>query len=60
MDHSTKYAYENGKIPTRYYNQLDDTRSITEKYNESHKAVLDQLTESDETTEIIITTTTGR
>ena len=48
MDINTKIANDRGMIPTRYFNQLDDTRSIHEKYMEAHDFFMGQYADVDE------------
>ena len=57
MDINTKIAKDLGRIPPRYLNQLDDTKTVNEKYQETRMQILESLTEEDDevTTEIIVT-----
>ena len=56
MDINTKVAKDLGRIPPRYLNQLDDTKTVNEKYQETRMQILELLTEEDdEVTEIIVT-----
>lgn len=57
MDINTKIANDRGMIPTRYFNQLDDTRSIQEKYIEAKDFFMSEYTDIDEeeTTTVHIT-----
>ena len=48
MDNTTKAAKELGRIPTRYLNQLDDTKTALEKYQETRKQLLDSFVEDDD------------
>ncbi len=52
MDNTTKLAEYLGRIPTRYLNQLDDTKSALEKYQEQRRKFLETLIE-DEDDEVI-------
>lgn len=57
MDINTKIAKDFGMIPTRYFNQLDDTRSIQEKYIEAREFFMSEYADVDEeeTTAVHIT-----
>ncbi len=48
MDINTKIAKDFGMIPTRYFNQLDDTRSVQEKYMEARDFFMSEYTDIDE------------
>ena len=48
MDINTKIAKDFGMIPTRYFNQLDDTRTIQEKYIEAREFFMSEYVDVDE------------
>ena len=58
MDNTTKVAKDLGRIPIKYLNQLDDTKTALEKYQETRQQLLDSLAEED--TEELITEITIR
>ncbi len=48
MDINTKTAIQNDKLPTRFLNQIDDSRTVEEKYLEYRKEMIETLTNSDD------------
>ena len=56
MDINTKISIQNDKLPTRFLNQIDDSRTVEEKYLEYRKEMIETLTNSDdEETKVHIT-----
>ena len=56
MDINTKSAIQNGKLPTRLLNQIDDSRTVEEKYIEHRQEMIETLTNNDnEETNVAIT-----
>ena len=47
MDNTTKTARNLDRIPARYLNQLDDTKTPLEKYQETRKQLLNSFAEED-------------
>ncbi len=42
MDINTQYAWDHKKIPTRYFNQLDGSRSIQQKYIDTKQEIMEE------------------
>ena len=56
MDINTKISIQNDKLPTRFLNQIDNSRTVEEKYIEYRKEMIETLTNSDdEETKVHIT-----
>ena len=56
MDINTKSAIQNDKLPTRLLNQIDDSRTVEEKYIEHRQEMIETLTNNDdEETNVAIT-----
>ena len=62
MDRITELARERGQLPDRFYNQIDDTRTLQEKYISEKARVMSEILDSDEADEtvVILSTTTKR
>ena len=61
MDINSKHAVQTDKIPTRYLNQLDNSRTPEEKLMAAHKKMIDDITtEPDDEMEVRIITYTKR
>ena len=61
MDANMKYALQSDKIPTRYLNQLDNSKTPEEKLMEAHKQMIEDFTaEPEDEMEVRIITYTKR
>ena len=61
MDTNMKYALQSDKIPTRYLNQLDNSKTPEEKLMEAHQQMIEDFTaEPEDEMEVRIITYTKR
>ena len=55
MDINTQCAWVYNKIPTRYFNQLDGSKSLQQKYIETKQEIMEEYTGfEEEPTEVSI------
>ena len=61
MDINMKYALQSDKIPTRYLNQLDNSKTPEKKLMEAHQQMIEDFTaEPEDEMEVRIITYTKR
>ena len=54
MDITTKISWEKGTIPERFYNQLDNTRSIQEIYVSEKERAYSEIVGDPESEETVV------